>query len=168
MKRQGPKVSGNVTSHPFQTPERSFAPRHFGSTLQQRLHCPRAELASLHLSHCIPPSDSNAAGWRDASGISQMSFSLLPPAFPGSTMVPPFPVAAMSHAAARLATLTQGPLTEGCCGRAAPCQGHPLHYRLLPGSSDSKRSCQWSQLICTLALFERPSAKPISALRGKQ
>lgn len=52
---------------------------------------PTAEHAPLCLSRCIPASDSNAAGWRDASGISQMSFSLPPPAFPGSTLVSPIP-----------------------------------------------------------------------------
>lgn len=52
---------------------------------------PRAEHSSLHPSCSIPASDSSAAGWGDASSISQMSFSLPPPAFPGATRPPTFP-----------------------------------------------------------------------------
>lgn len=101
-KRRGPKPSGNGSSRPSRAQEGSSgAPRGcLGSPSSPAL--PRAERSSLHPSRSIPASDSNAAGWGDASGISQMSFSLPPPAFPGGTTVPTFPMEAMSCAPARL------------------------------------------------------------------
>lgn len=122
---------------------------------------PMAERASRCLSHCIPASDSNAAGRRDASGISQMSFSLPPPAFPGGTVVPPFPIAPTSHAAARLAVQTQRPLNKGCCKEGSSVLG------LSPPVMSFSQG-RWMQFFCTSAPFESPSAKTISALRGEQ
>lgn len=66
----------------------------------------RAERSFPQQSHCLPASDSNAAGRRDASSISQMALSLPPRAFPGGTTVPPLPSTPTNGAGAPLAVQT--------------------------------------------------------------
>lgn len=79
-KRQGPKLSTTGSS---QVLERSFGAAWgcLGSPSSPAL--PRAERSSLHPSCFLPACDTTLWGG-DASSISQMSFSLPPPAFPGS------------------------------------------------------------------------------------
>lgn len=104
---------------------RTFSVNHLAATPTS----PRAARAPLHLSRCIAASDSNAAGWRDASGISQMSFSLLPPALPGSTTVPrPPPVPSCTDESRRSTSRRANPNIHS----ARDAAGGQLHARVIP------------------------------------
>lgn len=148
---------------------RTFSVNHLAATPTS----PRAARAPLHLSRCIAASDSNAAGWRDASGISQMSFSLLPPALPGSTTVPrpppPFPLAPTSPAAAHHAAQIPTSTRQGMLQEDSSTPG--LSPPLLAFSREQRQQEELpaEPIILHLGPIREPiSKKTVSALQGEQ